>query len=176
MLYFTADEHYGHYNIIKYCKRPFKDVEEMNGVMITLHNELVCKGDTVIHIGDFTLESKNYAQNIIRQLTGNHVFLKGSHDYWLPKKYMTIWHHREKLSCLDEKKQVIVACHYAMRVWPQSHYGSWQVYGHSHGSLPPQGKQCDVGVDNWEFYPVSLVRLEEYMRKRPDNFNMVKKE
>jgi calcineurin-like phosphoesterase family protein len=62
-----------------------------------------------------------------------------------------------------------------MRVWPRSHYNSWQLYGHSHGRLEPVGKQWDVGVDNNNFYPVSFDQLVEIMKNRPDNFNLVKK-
>jgi len=62
--------------------------------------------------------------------------------------------------------QTVVALHYAMRTWPQSHYGSWQVFGHSHGNLPPIGLQWDVGVDNNNFYPVSFDELKIIMEKR----------
>jgi hypothetical protein len=41
--------------------------------------------------------------------------------------------------------------------------------------LPPIGKQWDVGVDNNDFYPVSLPQLKEIMKTREDNFNLVKK-
>jgi calcineurin-like phosphoesterase family protein len=71
--------------------------------------------------------------------------------------------------------QMVVACHYNLRVWPASHYNSWLVYGHSHGKLAPEGKQWDVGVDNNNFYPVSFDTLKVIMDNSPDNFNLVKK-
>ena len=72
-------------------------------------------------------------------------------------------------------KQAIVLCHYCMRVWPKSHYGSWQLFGHSHGGLPGVGKQMDVGVDTNSYYPYSLGEIKEIMKDKPDNFNLVKK-
>ena len=39
--FFTADEHYGHTNIIKYCERLFASVEDMDAEIIKRHNELV---------------------------------------------------------------------------------------------------------------------------------------
>jgi calcineurin-like phosphoesterase family protein len=89
--FFTADEHYGHFNIIKYCNRPFNSVDEMDAEIIQRHNEIVRPKDVVIYAGDFTLSEKPYTENYIRQLNGTHIFLKGSHDYWLKKSATVIW-------------------------------------------------------------------------------------
>jgi calcineurin-like phosphoesterase family protein len=164
--FFTADEHYGHNNIITYCKRPFDNVEQMDETIIQRHNEVVRKEDIVIHNGDFTLLPKIKAQRYISRLSGQHIFLHGSHDHWLEKLWLDIW---EK----SIEEQHIVVCHYAMRVWPRSHHNSWQLYGHSHGMLEPLGKQWDIGVDNNNFYPLSFAQIKEIMSKRPDNPNLV---
>ena len=163
--FFTADEHYGHANIIRYCNRPFKNVAEMDRELILRHNSVVADGDTVIHVGDFVV-GKMDGSEYVRQLKGTHVFLRGSHDHWLDETAHEIWEQ-----VIDGVH--VVACHYAMRVWPRSHYNSWQVHGHSHGNLEPIGKQWDVGVDNNDFYPVSFERLREIMRDRPDNPGLV---
>ena len=166
MYFFTADEHYGHKNIIKFCNRSFSSTEEMDEILIERHNSVVRENDIVIHAGDFTLSKKSIANEYLRKLEGNHIFLRGSHDRWLNKSVPYIWEEQ-----IDG--QIIVACHYAMRVWPKSHYNSWQLFGHSHGKLEPQGKQWDIGVDNNNFYPISFDELIEIMKSRPDNFNKV---
>jgi len=70
--FFTADEHYGHANIIKYCDRPFASVEEMDAEIINRHNNLVGRKDVTIHAGDFTLAKKTSAENYIKRLKGTH--------------------------------------------------------------------------------------------------------
>jgi calcineurin-like phosphoesterase family protein len=157
--FFTADEHYGHKNIIKYCSRPFRSVEEMDDTIISRHNEVVGQDDHVIHAGDFTLNDNKFFQTIIRRLSGIHTFLVGSHDRWLEKS------GNHEIMELRIDGQHIVVCHYAMRTWPRSHYGSWQLYGHSHGTLPPLGLQMDIGVDTHDYYPYSFEEINSTMKK-----------
>jgi len=166
MWFFTADEHYYHANIIKYCNRPFTSVEEMNEILIQNHNEVVKNGDIVVHAGDFSFANKNKTEEIIKQLNGIHIFLKGDHDKWLPPHATQIWQKKID-NCY------IVVSHYALRVWPRSHYGSYHLFAHSHGTLKPIGKSWDIGVDNNNFYPLSLDQIIEIMKSRPDNPNLV---
>lgn len=176
MYFITGDEHYyhggksGHDGIIKYCNRPFNDVEEMNEVQIENSNSVVKEGDIVIHAGDFTLlkDRKKIQKDLIDRLNGTHIFLKGSHDYWMPKhRSLQRWE-----GMIDG--HYIVVDHYNMRTWARSHYNSWQLYAHSHGRLDPVGKQWDVGVDNNNFFPLSFEQIKEIMKGRPDNWNFIR--
>jgi calcineurin-like phosphoesterase family protein len=168
MIFFTADQHYGHKNIITYCNRPFASSWEMDEALIANHNKVVHPKDTVIHAGDFTLsKDRIYITSILRRLNGTHVFLRGSHDKWLDHAAY-IWER-------SIEGQYVVVCHYAMRTWARSHYNSWQLYGHSHGKLPPIGKQWDIGVDNNNFFPISFSQVKEIMKTREDNPNYLKK-
>ena len=65
----------------------------------------------------------------------------------------------------DDDHQRIIMCHYGMRVWNHSFRGSWHIYGHSHGTLPPrmERKEEDVGVDVWDFKPISYYELKGAM-------------
>jgi calcineurin-like phosphoesterase family protein len=174
MHWFISDEHYGHERIIEYNKRPFKTIDEMDETIISNSNSVVSKNDITVHGGDFTLwkDVAGIYKKYINRLNGNHIFLKGSHDYWLPRrKSMQIW---EKNIFVENRKYYFVVCHYAMRVWARSHYNSLQLYGHSHGKLPPIGKQHDITVDNNDFYPLSEFQIVQIMKHQPDNFNLIK--
>lgn len=83
--FLSADAHFGHDNIIKYCGRPFKDVVEMNEKMIKLWNEKTKPGDVVYHIGDFCFHGgdqggKTKAQFWEQQLNAKIVHVRGNHD------------------------------------------------------------------------------------------------
>lgn len=170
MYWFTADEHYGHKKIIEYCNRPFKSVEEMDETLINNHNSIVKNDDITIHAGDFTLlkNRRLIYEKYINRLNGKHAFLRGSHDYWMKKDSITRW----------EKKighYYFVVDHYAMLTWARSHYNSFQLFGHSHGRLTTSAKQHDIGVDNNNFYPLSVLDIIKIMREKPDNPNLIRK-
>ena len=170
-VFFTSDEHFGHKNVIEYNSRPYKSVEEMDADLIDRFNKKVPKDGFTIHGGDFSLIGGNRArvmQRYVNNLNGTHLFLMGSHDRWLNNQ------DAHEMVELMINKQKIVVCHYAMRVWPASHYNSWMLYGHSHGGLPSEGKSYDIGVDNNWYNPVSYEEIVEIMAGLPDNFNLIK--
>jgi len=168
--WFTADEHYGHTKVIKYSNRPFKNIKDMNENIINNFNSVVGKQDITIHAGDFCWLNK--AEDVYRQyvsnLNGNHVLLIGSHDHWQPASAKYIWRKRIE-------GQLVVVCHYAMLTWECSHYGSWQLFGHSHGRLVLDSKQYDIGVDNNKYYPISFEQIKEIMTRKSDNYNYLEK-
>jgi calcineurin-like phosphoesterase family protein len=173
-LFFTSDHHFGHARIIQYCKRPFVSVEEMDAALVRLWNDTVSADDLVYHLGDFTLQGLPQFTAIVRQLNGYLKILPGSHDRrWLarfrandPELRTGSGQTVELLPPLlsleipalgnGTRPQVIVLCHYALRVWDRSHCGAWHLYGHSHGNLPSLGQSFDIGVDCHGFRPLSL--------------------
>ena len=160
MIFFTADQHFGHTNIIRFCNRPFENVDKMNKELTERWNGVVGKEDTVYVLGDFAWRKDvDYA----KLLNGTKIFIRGSHgEKQFP--FMLI---------IEIGGGRITLCHYAMRVWPYSHYGSWHLYGHSHGRLTQWGKSWDVGVDNNDFFPISFTQVEGIMSHQPENFNHV---
>ena len=167
--WFTADDHFGHANIIKYCNRPFKNVEEMDEILINNWNSKVGANDIVYFLGDFCLKEPG---RYLDRLNGVIYFIRGSHD-----KKIKVCDKIKEISDIKiitiPNNNIIVLCHYAMRTWARSHYNTWQLYGHSHGRLESQGKQMDVGVDCNNFSPVSLAEVITIMNNKPNNFNFV---
>lgn len=142
----------------------------MNEDMIQKFNSVVPNNSFTIHAGDFYLgyNKKTVHKDIISRLNGEHFFIMGSHDKWMDN------HNSHEMVEFRINGQPIVVCHYAMRVWPASHYNSWLLYGHSHGNLPSEGKSHDIGVDSNDFYPISHSEMINIMSKKPDNFNLIK--
>lgn len=174
-IWFTADTHFNHENIIEYSSRPFPGLYQMTDKIIDNWNYRVLPGDTIYHLGDFALSwGKKHAEVIDRllaRLNGQKFLVKGNHDRdevtknprWVQVKD----YHEIKVDLGDVHKQRIVMSHYAMRTWNQMHRGAWMLHGHSHGSLEDiGGKTLDVGVDCYDFHPVSLGEVAESMRLR----------
>jgi len=159
--YFTADTHFGHKNIIKYCNRPFCSVDEMNEVMIENWNRTVSSKDTVYHLGDFGFKGVDL---ILPRLNGQIHLIHGNHDNSMIKR------NRRFVTSSPIKEIRIngtktVLHHYSMRVWNASFHGSYHLFGHSHSSLPPLGLSFDVGVDAWDFTPISEERVIDKMKE-----------
>lgn len=77
--FFTSDFHIGHAAIIKYCNRPFKDVNEMNDEIVLRFNSIVKSEDVCFHLGDFAFNEKLVAPFLTR-LNGTHHLISGNHD------------------------------------------------------------------------------------------------
>lgn len=155
---------FGHNKIIKFCNRPFSSVEEMDEEMIKRWNEKIGPRDTVYHLGDFSFD-RNPSKYFDR-LNGHKILIKGNHDSKAVIKLR--WQSIHDMYELRHDRKFIVLCHYSLRVWNKSHYGSYCLFGHSHGTIPPHGLSFDVGVDCHDFYPLSY----EDVCKRMDELNI----
>lgn len=188
MIYFTADTHFGHKNILDFQKNRsvFSSVEEMDSTLISNWNKVVGKGDTVYHLGDFALAPQGRIREILNQLNGHIRLLVGNHDRAFNKPFGEVMILEGYIDViykgyyeLKNEGQLFVLNHYAQRVWNRSHYGTIHLYGHSHGSLPGLGRSVDVGVDSTELpgelRPHSIEEILAYMDNKkpymPDHHN-----
>jgi len=173
-IFFTSDHHFGHKNIIKYSNRPFDSVEEMDELMIQRWNEKVSIEDEVYHLGDVGLSSPNKLRNILDRLNGKIYLIKGNHEKsalecharfeWIKDYHELI----VKDADFERGQQLLVLFHYGIREWNSSHWGSYHLYGHSHGTLEDISTSLsfDVGVDCHDFYPISYEDVKSIMKQK----------
>jgi calcineurin-like phosphoesterase family protein len=177
-IYFTSDSHYGHAKILEYCNRPFSSIEEMNDEMVKRWNSRVRDGDTVYHLGDFSMGRKENTQ-IRRQLAGRVILVKGNHDrsteHMLASGFEEV--HKRLMIEVDGKK--IYLAHIPVhlpdvtstrdnhRNYPpeltQAPLDSYDYFlcGHIHNAWKRQGNTINVGVDVSNFYPLTFAELLE---------------
>jgi len=171
--FFTADLHIGHKGVIKLCNRPFSDINDMHETLIKNWNAIVPEDGHTFLIGDTGFKGNPARlRQLLDRLNGKIYLILGNHEKdatsevcrsrfeWI-EKYESIY-----VDNGNGDLQNIFLCHYSMDVWNKSHAGNvWNLYGHSHGNLPenPNSFKFDVGVDCWNYEPVSFARVAEKM-------------
>jgi len=174
-IHFSADCHFDHSNIIKFCNRPFKNITHMNEEIVNRWNKRVKPDDLVYHIGDFTFKGVSNCKTFESRLNGTIVHIKGNHDKNNGvKTYIT--------SCLmewgglgfyvkhkpPEENQIgtlearimssvdLVICGHIHELW-------------KHKIVPYNVNKrmlcINVGVDVWNFEPVSVQSILKYVGK-----------
>ncbi len=176
MTFFISDTHFGHINIMKYCKRPFTSVEEMDEAMIEKWNAKVGYGDTVYIIGDFAWK-KSTVPYLCTRLKGKKILIVGNHDEgWVRKENHPNFAYFDevidyKLITVDDRP--VTLCHYPMVEWKNSRKDDsprqgYLIHGHIHNNYSdeyrymlrhPNALNAGADVNNLE--PVTFDELIE---------------
>jgi calcineurin-like phosphoesterase family protein len=167
-MWFTSDNHWGHRNIIEYCRRPFSSVEEMDEAMIERWNKVVKPGDIVYHLGDLMLgPGKTLGYRLAKlfiRLHGEIFLIRGNHDRGA-KPYLEAGFE----GCVKECKlygyttpdEGPIHLRHAPPARPRAEHQQYRMMlcGHVHERWKQKGKLVNVGVDQWDFTPVHLDTL-----------------
>lgn len=188
MIYFTSDLHIGHEGIIKYCKRPFANVDEMNNSLITNWNGVVYEHDIVFVLGDLSLCSYSDFVNVTKELRGKKILIQGNHD-----KYSHGQYNKAGFTVYQELKIKMFGKMIRLSHFPYAY--SWYkrpfvfkselrfmdkrpskikneilLHGHTHTKLKLHaGNMIHVGVDAWNYTPVSSKQIESIISKEFNN-------
>lgn len=182
-IFFVSDTHFGHANILGFCNRPFKNVEEMNHVLIKNWNKKVPTDGLVFHLGDFAWGGYPFWKNIRSQLNGEIILIKGNHD----EKNMTTTAGEELFKYVAPQMKINVEgravylnhnpflCYAGTYRDPKGLV--YQAFGHVHSGPGAKGldinrlsmlfpTQYDVGVDNNNYEPISWAEFDEKISRQ----------
>lgn len=169
MRFFTSDTHFGHKNVIAYCKRPFKDLDDMHDCLVRRWNQVVTSDDDEIYIlGDFAFGGKKFIAEILSKLRGKKILVRGNHD-WKNVPITRTDLGFEKI--LDGTQQLFLGStpvligHFPYRAAQPTdlryeelkpeNKGRWLLHGHVHCAWCLKDKMLNVGVDAWNYCPIS---------------------
>jgi calcineurin-like phosphoesterase family protein len=172
MIYFTANTHFNHSDIINHCGRPFDNVEKMNNKLIQNWNSCVNNDDEIYILGDLMFEGSGMeANNLIKNLNGIKYLIKGNHDKFIEDKTFDEINFEwiKDYYVLNYNKINFILFHYPIFEWDGYFGDTIHLYGHVHncGNNKENQKRfnllgkraINVGVDANQFFPVSIEKI-----------------
>lgn len=115
MTYFTSDQHFGRFNIIRLCQRPFASLEEMNEVMLAKWNAKVKDSDRVFILGDLFFLTRD-PEGTLRLLKGRKTLILVNHDSSWTGKVDLARYFENVYAMLEtsDGEHTLTLCHYPM--------------------------------------------------------------
>ncbi|MDE5853680.1 MAG: hydrolase [Ruminococcus sp.] len=169
MIFYTADLHIGHTNIMKLSNRPFKTVEDMNETLVNNWNSVVMEDDDVYILGDVFFKLNSHPEMYLKRMNGKKHLIVGNHDKQYLEKEMFVNQFatiNDYLVINDENRKVVLF-HYPILEWDGYFRGYYHVYGHIHNNDNNLANQImkkvpnsfNAGVDVNDFIPQTLTQL-----------------
>lgn len=175
-IWFSSDMHYGHFNIIRLCNRPFASLEEMHRELISRWNDKVQPLDIVYIIGDFSFMQETQTRKILNSLNGIKHLILGNHDKEskLPKDCFASIQTKLMFSLFQNNDTLL--CHYPYKGTPEElqdandkgykikylerrpeDKGGYLIHGHTHDKgWQVKRKMINVSVEQWNYTPVHI--------------------
>ena len=172
-IFFTADLHFGHKNILTLANRRFKSVQEHDEFIIDSINKTVSSKDHLYILGDlgFHKDYTGLVTQMSKIMCRNLHIIKGNHDNMQNLKRLCIDGlavEVKEMKSVQKGHNHIFCCHYPMREWPGFYMGAYHAYGHVHNTLKPVERSMDVGVDSIGFKPIEfddlISKIDENVR------------
>ena len=130
-IFYISDTHFGHKNILKYDNRPYFTVAEMDADLIKRWNNAVKPTDTVYHLGDFSWLKPAEESEILQQLNGTKILIRGNHDY----KPTAEWAEVLPFSEIVDNGRHVILSHFPIASYKNMTRGYYHLYGHVHNSF-----------------------------------------
>ena len=133
MIYYIADMHFGHRNVLRFDARPFESIAAMDETIIQNWNARVTDEDTVYVLGDAFWKNEADSVAILSRLKGHKHLIRGNHDR-VHGKLGTLWESIEHYAEITDGTTQVVMCHYPIPFYKGQFYGGVMLYGHVHNS------------------------------------------
>jgi calcineurin-like phosphoesterase family protein len=173
-MYVISDNHFDHANVIKYAKRPYADVHEMNADMIKKWNEVVSKKSEVLYLGDFCLGFADAPRKYTTALNGTKVLIKGNHDNRTKSFYLRNGFNSviKDGMFMEINSQAYLFTHRPVK--PEV-LGSKiiNVHGHVHEYSLADSRYINVSGDVLGYKPVHISKLKELAASKKYKETMV---
>lgn len=192
-IFFTSDWHCYHDNILKFCERPFADIEHMQRIFIRNFNSCVSSTGLCYFLGDMGGSDK--LKDVMDQLNGTKILILGNHDKKFNKMHylgfdavfyqatleiageMVTLSHCPLLDTFRENTSHIKNCcneywygddRPNLRKLASVNHGQFHLHGHIHSpnrgfSSKTLGRQFDVGMDANGYRPVNISKIESWI-------------
>lgn len=167
MIYYTSDQHWFHYNILKLANRSYATVEEMNSDLIIRWNAKVKPDDDVYIIGDmfFKFEDIQQVKDVLNKLNGKKHLVRGNHDKFLNSiNYKDYFEEVVYYKEISDNDRMVCLFHYPIEEWNGYYRNSYMLYGHVHDNdtnIKKHARKFNVSVDVNDFEPKTLDELIE---------------
>jgi calcineurin-like phosphoesterase family protein len=149
-IFYIADLHFGHKNILSYDNRPFFSVSEMDKALIENWNKTVSKDDTVFILGDISWYNQKEQNNITKQLNGTKILIYGNHDYKSWSKAESGIEYATDYAEIKDNNRHVVLSHYPIMSYNGMYRGWYHLYGHVHCTA--DDKMTEHYFKQWKEY------------------------
>lgn len=150
-VWFISDTHFGHCNIVGYCRPEFADLTSMEETIIERWNATVKPQDLVYHLGDFAWTTKD-AIRVRPKLNGSIRLIVGNHDDIPGLAAAGLFQRIEMWR--QFRDHGFTATHLPMR-FDQLRHGRANLHGHVHGTVGGlESFHRDVSVESIDYRPI----------------------
>ena len=177
---FYSDPHFGHANIIEKCNRPFSNVDHMNEYLITVYNRKIRPNSLVVFLGDcFFGMSVDQAKFILDRMNGRKLLIRGGHDRSYSKMLRIGFETVADEMTTMISNRVFTLSHYPyagvrheigeddryLELRPKRIKGRMLICGHVHTRWKKKDNMIHVGVDAWNYEPVTRKEIFELINE-----------
>lgn len=166
-MFFTSDWHLFHDKIRLYTDRPHISLDQMHKVLVSKYNQIVTDDDEIWNLGDVAMLSSEFVGKLrkeVNKFKGVKHLVVGNHDRWRIQLYedagfnsahtsfwfkyndltFHLFHDPAKYTTIENNPKAIMLCGHIHKLFKH---------------LLPEKRIINVGVDAWNFIPVSFDQI-----------------